>query len=183
MIDYVPFNAPAPALEHVQQWAALINAEAQLAKVPPCALAAIVCRESGGQDIPPQRGSKRAGRGVGLTRISTGVHWTDPGDPTYDGYHLLRPAENLYVCCAHFIAPLLANATRLQAGDPAGFARFGQGQILYYLFAAYNAGWASVTRLYAKDQDPDSGTSDGYAADTFERYMKFVAVSHATVGR
>lgn len=166
------------------QFASAINNEAEIAKVPPCALAAIVARETGGQNIlqygaDPATGLLPDGStaGVGLCQITAGVDWSDPAHPKYKGYDLWNPADNLYVAAAWFLAPAIATATRLQRDYPATFARFGDGQILFWAFAAYNAGDGWIEEAASQGRNPDNGTTDGYAADAYSKYLAFVQAS------
>ena len=87
------------------------------------------------------------------------------------------------VAAAYFLAPAIQSALRLQRDDPTGFARFGDGQVLFYAFAAYNAGFGAVLARYNAGENPDGGTTDGYAARAIAAYSDFVAGSHrALVG-
>lgn len=180
-MDSVKFYCPSHP--GVNQWASDINNEAEIAGVPPCALAAIVARETGGRNVLQdgmQAGDPECG--VGLCQITAGVDWSNLSDPTYQGFHLLKPADNLYVAAAYFLKGCISNALRLQRTDPIKFARFGGGQVLYYAFAAYNEGAGAVNARFARGEDPDGGTTDSYARDVLFTYLSYVAESHHAVG-
>lgn len=184
-MDFVRFADPSHP--GVNQWAAHINAEAALAAppVPSCALAALVARESGGRNVLQDGADPKTGllpdgttAGVGLCQITSGVDWSNPLDPTRDGYHLFKPDENLYVAAAYFLGPAIKHATYLKAEYPTAFGLFGGGQLLYYAFCAYNAGDGSVEKALRAGHDPDDFTTNHYGAGTMAFYLAFVAASH-----
>jgi hypothetical protein len=106
-----------------------------------------------------------------------------PTNPTYEGYSLFNPADNLYCAAAFFLAPAIQSALRLQRDDPTGFARFGDGQVLFYAFAGYNEGFGAVLARYKAGENPDDSTTNGYAARALTAYNDFVSGSHkALVG-
>lgn len=171
----VRFNAPEhPALMAYQN---AINGEAEIAKIPPCLLAAIVWRESGGQNILQLGVPPGPGCGVGLTQITSGVDWTDIAHPRYQGYDLLDPADNLYVAAAFFLAPLVSQAARAQRDTPAPFALSCKGQIVYAVAAGYNAGWGAVQKAMFRGVDADEYTSNNYAKDVLGKYALLVQES------
>lgn len=176
-MDFVRFNDPShPALNALR---APINNEAEIAKVPPCLLAAIVARETGGRNVFQEGMPHADGCGVGLTQITAGVCWDDAANPTFHGYRLLNEAENLYVAAAYFLAPLIASAARLQRDNPGGFEHSCKGQIVYAAAAGFNAGWGAVLRAVSQGRDCDDFTTNRYATDVLARYEAFVAASHA----
>ena len=180
-MDFIAFAAPSePGLN---QWAAQINAEAKIGGVPPCALAAIVARETGGRNVLQEGMPPGPGCGVGLCQVTSSVDWSDVAHPTFRGYDLLDPGQNLYVAAAWFLGPSISDALRLQRVDPVSFARFGGGQALWYAYAGYNEGWGAVMKRYDAGQNPDGGTTDGYGAWTFAKYLALVAEAHQQVGR
>ena len=175
-MDFVAFgDSSIPAIYVLRS---SINAEATIAKVPPCALAAIVDNESGGENELQQGMSPGPGTGVGVCQITAGVDWSNYAHPTYEGYDLWNVADNLYVAAAFFLAPAIQSALRLQRDDPTGFARFGDGQVLFYAAAGYNEGWSAVMKRYNAGQNPDDMTTDGYAARFVTAYNDFVNGSH-----
>ena len=92
-----------------------INNQARAAGVPPCALAAIVMRESGGKNIMQVGVPPGPGCGVGLTQITYGVDWSSPANPTYalNGvtYSLMDPSSNLYVAAKGFLVSAITGAS------------------------------------------------------------------------
>ena len=173
-MNFVDFHSPThPALNAL---ARTINAEARIAKVPACFLAAIVNRETGGRNIFQTGMPLGDGCGVGLTQITSGVVWNKAkmDDPTFEGYHLMDEASNLYVAAAFFIAPLIQSALRLQRDAPVSFDRFGNGQVAYYAAAGYNEGWNAVLSRFDQGIDPDGGTTDNYAKAVAAMYDAFV---------
>ena len=176
-MNFVSFNAPDhPALMVFQHD---INGEAEIAKIPPCLLAAIVWRESGGQNILQEGMAPGPGCGVGLTQITAGVDWTNPSRPTFQGYPLLDPADNLYVAAAFFLAPLISQAARAQRDYAASFALACKNQIIYAVAAGYNAGWGKVSLAMAQGVDCDTFTTNRYATDVLSKYELLVAESTA----
>ncbi len=174
-MNFVGFNAPNhPALMAYQHD---INGEAEVAKIPPCLLAAIVWRESGGQNILQEGMSPGPGCGVGLTQITAGVDWSLPQNPSFQGYDLLHPADNLYVAAAFFLAPLISQAERAQRDTPAPFAVACKGQIVYAVAAGYNAGWGAVQTAMFRGVDADEYTSNNYAKDVLGKYALLVQES------
>lgn len=158
-------------------YASAVNNEAQIAKVPPCLLAAIMWRETGGTN-EYQIGMPHApGCGVGLTQITSNVEWSNPDDPTLDGFHLMKPADNLYVAAAYYLAPLLANAARAQRDVPAAFEASCRGQQVFAVAAGFNAGWGAVQRALAEGVDADRFTTDAYAGDVLVKYEELVTES------
>jgi len=178
-MDFIKFAAPAhPALDSFRD---AINNEAIIGKVPPCALAAIVMRETGGRNIFQIGMPKGDGCGVGLTQITAGVDWANPDDPRYQGYRLLDPQQNLYVAAAYFLSPAIKDCLQLREQHGQTMARFSN-EILYFAFAAYNAGFGAVQSAIENGEDPDSHTTDTYGAGTLAFYQQFVTSSHATFG-
>jgi len=178
-MDFVTFADPA--IPPIYTLRSPINAEATIAKVPPCALAAIVDNESGGRNVLQVGKQPGPGAGVGLCQITADVDWSDLAHPKLHGYDLWDEAQNLYVAAAYFLAPAIQSALRLQRDDPTGFARFGDGQVLFYAFAAYNEGWGGVMGRYRAGQNPDNETTNGYAARAIIAYTDFVAGSHRSL--
>jgi hypothetical protein len=175
-MDFVRFSDPSqPAINAL---ANDINAQAEAAKVPACALAAIVDNESGGQNILQVGFSPGPGAGVGVCQITYGVNWTDLDHPTYQGLDLWNPADNLKCAATYFLQPVIRNAMALQASDPTGFQVWGNGQVLWYAFASYNAGWGAVMAAYRGGRNPDSITTDSYATRAFAAFVDFTGASH-----
>lgn len=176
-MDFVAFKSPShPALNAL---AAKINAEAMIAKIAPCLLAAIVARETGGQNILQEGMAPGPGCGVGLCQITAGVDWSSITQPTFHGYDLLDESDNLYVAAAWFLSPLVTSAERVQEASPAAFQRSCRGQVVYAVAAGYNAGWGEVQNALLLGTDADGGTTNGYAVDVLAKYAAFVAESHA----
>jgi hypothetical protein len=177
-MDFVVFNAPAhPAL---MTWQSEINSESEIARIPPCLLAAIIWRETGGTN-EYQIGMPHApGCGVGLTQITEGVNWSNPDDPTLHGYRLMKPADNLYVAAAYFLAPLISDAVRAQRDRAQAFAIACRGQDVFAVAAGYNSGWGAVMRAMDASVDADHFTTNNYASDVLSKYAVLVADSHAT---
>ncbi len=176
-MDFVRFNAPShPALMAYQHD---VNGEAEIAKIPPCLLAAIVWRETGGQNILQIGMEPGPGCGVGLTQITSDVDWSAPAKPSYQGYDLLVAADNLYVAAAFFLAPALAAAVRLQRDNPAGFSVACHGQLVYGAAGAYNAGTGALQQAVAQGVDLDVYTTNNYASDVLAKYLALVGESHS----
>lgn len=169
-MNFVRFNDPsAPSLNRL---AREINGEAEIAKIPPCLLAAIVNRETGGRNVLQDGMSPGPGCGVGLCQITAGVDWKD-SHPRFAGYDLLNESDNLYVAAAYFLAPLIASASRIQRDNPQGFERSCRGQVIYAAAAGYNGGFGMVLDAVAGGYDCDAHTTNGYAADVFSHYLAF----------
>src|SRR5580692_9393946 len=90
------FRVPwRPAL---QQYSALYTEAVEGCKLAdPCMLAAIVAQESGGANILQRGMAPGPGCGVGLGQITSGVDWSDPIHPKFQGYDLFDPLQNLHV--------------------------------------------------------------------------------------
>ena len=175
-MDFIKFNCPShPAL---QALASKINNEAIISKVPPCALAAIVARETGGRNVLQDGCSPGPGCGVGLTQITAGVNWGYPQNPTFQGYELMDEEQNLYVAGAFFLKPAIDQCLALRAAH----ADAMQKPILYYAFCAYNAGLGAIIKALHDNTDPDEGTTDHYGAGTLAFYDSFVFESHTQEG-
>ncbi len=180
-VEYVPVDPTSG----VGQWSVSINNQARAARVPACALAAIVARETGGRNILQEGVPPGPGCGCGLAQITAGVDWDSALAPTFlfegRAWELLDPSSNLYIAGKAFLAPAIANCTTLQELAPQSFARWGAGQVLYYAFASYNAGFGAVSRAIYGGMDPDSSTTNSYAHDVISRYTAYVAASHAAL--
>lgn len=139
------------------------NAADRTARVTPCMLAAIVNRETGGQNIVQIGAPRGPGSGVGLTQITSGVDWSNLDDPIYPGYgSLLDPQINLDVCAIEFLEPLLVEFD-------------GNHQAA---FAAYNAGAGAVSQALALGLSPDAYTTGhDYGRSVFRDWIDFSAVS------
>ena len=167
----------APSVPTVNQWAAAINFACEGTSVPPCLLAAIVSRESGGRNIYQEGMPAGANCGVGLCQITYGVDWSTPR-PTYDGLDLLTPSSNLHIAVYSFLTELVADAEAAQRSTPASFQAACRGQIVFAAAAGYNAGWAKVELALSNSVDADQYTTAGYAADVLGKYEAFVEESH-----
>jgi hypothetical protein len=146
------------------QYAAQYDQAAQeTACVDPCMLAAIVNRESGGQNILQEGVPAGPGCGVGLCQITYGVDWETLTAPTYPGYgSLFDPLVNLRVAATAFLQPTLE--------------QFPYNHIA--AFAAYNLGVGGVQQELAQGLSPDAYTTDNdYGRDVFTDWINFVAAS------
>ena len=156
------------------------QANADGAKVPPCALAAIVMRESGGQNILQEGVPPGPGCGVGLTQITYGVDWSDQTNPTYvyngTRYEIMQPSPNLYVAAAAFLAPAIAEALDLQQKYGAVMASWST-QALFYAYCIYNQGYVTTLDDIQSGVNPDSTTTDDYGSETCNLYQQAVAAS------
>ena len=168
-MDFIAYNdASNPA---VDRWAALINSSAAAAGVPPCALAAIVERESGGNP-----NARSGDGGWGLAQVTYGVDAN--GIYTATGQKMLDPASNLQVAATSFLAPALKECLLLRE-------RYGtamnaiNSEVLYFAFIAYNAGFGAVSKAAASGSDPDNASTNHYGAGTLAIYHRDVDRSHA----
>lgn len=175
-VDFVKFNVPAhPELMQYQN--DIIYASGQ-ANIPSCLLAAIVWRESGGQNIYQIGVPKGPGCGVGLTQITAGVDWTNTNDPTYQGYHLMTPSDNLFVAANYFLKGLVQSAQNAETNNLAAFQKSCRGQIVFAVACGYNAGWGAVSAAMNQGVDADTKTTNGYGADVLSKYIELVNASH-----
>ncbi len=180
-MDFVAY-APVERLSGPGQWAGFINAEASVAGVPPCALAAIVQRESQGRNIFQEGVPPGPGCGVGLTQITYNVDWSDPQRPVWvtpsgTRLELLDPAQNLLCSAKFFLRPaidLMLNLRNLYGAEMSAFS----SEVLYFAFAAYNAGGDQVESAIVRGVDPDTITTDNYASGTLAIYHTLLAESH-----
>jgi hypothetical protein len=136
------------------------------AAVDPCMLAALVHRESGGQNILQYGMPAGPGCGVGLCQITSGVDWSNPATPVYPGFGLLLDIDvNLRVAATAFLDPLLK--------------QFAGNHLA--AFAAYNAGAGAVQNALRAGRSPDSVTAGGnYGSDVMATWLSFVASSLGT---
>jgi hypothetical protein len=169
-----------PSHPGINALAVSINNQARSAGVPPCALAAIVANETGGRNVYQEGMPKGPGCGVGLCQITSGVNWSGDG-PTYlaDGqaWDLMDPSSNLYVAAKYYLAPAIAEITNDRINHRTQYERFS-GEVLYFVFAAYNAGLGEVLSCVHTGDDPDAYTTDHYAQRAFILYRTFVAESY-----
>jgi hypothetical protein len=177
-MDFVAFNAPShPSLNAL---AVSINNQAKAGGVPPCALAAIVANETGGRNVLQEGVAPGPGCGVGLCQITSGVDWTNMDQPTYqaDGksWALLDPSSNLFVAAKYYLAPNIFDLLDDREKHPAQYAEFS-GEILYFAFAAFNAGLGEVISAVRVGHDPDGYTTNFYAQRALNFYKAFVKES------
>jgi hypothetical protein len=139
------------------------NAAQGTQHVDACMLAAIVARESGGQNILQTGMAPGPGCGVGLCQITAGVDWSNGAAPAYPGFgSLLDPDVNLRVAAHAFLDPLLS--------------MFPSNHIA--AFAAYNAGPGNVQAELKKGLAPDAWTTGhDYGTDVFTSWINFAAAS------
>lgn len=180
-MDIVSFASPKDP--GVDQWRLAINQAAIKADVPPCLLAAIVDRESGGRNVFQEGMPAGPGCGVGLTQITYGVNWNAITDPTFNGYHLLVPTDNLFVAANFFLGPAISECAQAKLISPGKFQASCHGQIVYGASAAYNAGWGAVQEAMDRGYDCDKYTTNNYASYVFDRYLYYVQQSHAFRGQ
>jgi len=182
-MDFVPY-VPLDHASAVGRWAGAINAEAGAAGVPPCALAAIVWRESGGKNILQEGVPPGPGCGVGLTQITYDVDWSDPTQPAWvtpsgTRLELLNPQSNLLCAAKFFLRPAqdAVTAWRLSSARAEAMERWSD-QELYFIFAIYNAGEDPVAAALDAGTDANTITTDEYASDTLAEYEMLVLQSH-----
>jgi hypothetical protein len=175
-MDFVKFNDPShPELMKYQSDIVYASGKAN---IPSCLLAAIVWRESGGQNILQIGMQPGPGCGVGLTQITAGVDWSNIKDPMYQGYHLMVPADNLYVAANYFLRGLVQSAQNAESNNPAAFQQSCRGQIIFAAACGYNAGWGAVSAAMNQGVDADTKTTNGYGADVLAKYISLVNDSH-----
>ena len=156
------FNVPWHP-ELMQYAASFRNAAAQTHAVDACMLAAIVLRESGGQNILQHGMQPGPDCGVGLCQITYNVDWTNIAAPAYPGYgSLLDPDTNVRVAASVFLDPLLG----IFPGNHVA------------AFAAYNCGPNPVEQALKAGRSPDSVTTgQNYGSDVFKSWINFAAAS------
>ena len=163
--DRPTFQVPAhPELMRYSQ--NFSRATSGTSQVDPCMLAAIVHRESGGQNVLQFGMPAGPGCGVGLCQITAGVDWSNPSTPVYPGFGLLLDIDvNLRVAAVAFLDPLLK--------------QFAGNHLA--AFAAYNAGAGAVQNALRAGRSPDSVTTGGnYGSDVMATWLSFVATSLGT---
>jgi hypothetical protein len=173
---------PTDPGDGVSQWAGFVNDKASAARVPPCALAAIVSRETGGANVFQTGVPPGPGCGVGLCQITFGVQWADVANPTFvlDDivYDLMDPASNLAIAARAFLFPAIVHCEVLRVLCPKTFARFSQ-EILFFAYCCYNSGFDTLRNAIYLGENPDLHTTNFYAKDTLRRYHGYIASSHA----
>jgi hypothetical protein len=180
-MDFIRF-VPLPAWQgDFVQIAPSINTQANAARVPPCGLAAIVMRESAGQNIF-QYGVPHDSPdcGCGYCQITFGVDRTNPDQPKFlyggQNYDLMNGDSNLLVAAQAFLAPAISSMLHLR--QQIGMAKMPE-QIMYYAFAVYNAGATAVSQAVVAGGNVDAVTTDNYASGTYALYNQALAFAHA----
>jgi hypothetical protein len=160
-----------PTNNAIDRYRLEINAQAKAATVPPCALAAIVEQESGGQNILQQGISPGPGCGVGLCQITFGVDWSDPLDPRFGRHALLTPVDNLTVGASEFLKPAIDAMITLRAfhGD---YMESVNEALLFWVFCCYNAGIDFVEGCVKDHRDPDEETTAFYGTRALTLYQR-----------
>ncbi|MGA8574165.1 MAG: transglycosylase SLT domain-containing protein [Candidatus Cybelea sp.] len=176
-MDFVKFKSAAHP--ELMKYRNDIQYAADQAAIPSCFLAAIVWRESGGQNIYQIGMPHGPGCGVGLTQITAGVDWSNPSDPTYQGYHLMTPSDNLLVSATYFLKGLVQNAENAETNNAQAFSASCRGQVVFAAACGYNAGWGAVSSAMQQGVDADTKTTNGYGADVLAKYTALVNDSHA----
>jgi membrane-bound lytic murein transglycosylase MltF len=170
-VDFIAYRDPAKP--RIDRWRDLINRTAKAAAVPPCALAAIVERESDGDP-----NAKSTDGGFGLCQITSGVDGR--GVFTQTGAAMFDPASNLETAARFFLVPAISACAKLHES-------FGHrmdaisGDVLFFAFCAYNAGFGAVQHAIGSGVDPDVKTTNRYGAGTLAFYHAALAASHAAV--
>jgi len=182
-MDFVSFVVPDGWGNDFSDIQNAIRNQAHAALVPSCALAAIVKRESDGRNVV-QDGVPRDSPdcGYGYCQITYGADRSDPNHPTfsYDGrsYDLMSADGNLLVAAQAFLAPAISGM--LQLRDAIGMSKMPQ-EILYYAFAAYNAGAYRVSQVVRSGGNVDSITTDRYASGTLALYHTAINASEGAM--
>jgi len=180
-VDYVAFSATADP--EVGPLADQINEACSGTSIPPCFLAAIVKRETGGRNIFEIGVPPGPGCGVGLCQVTYDVSWTNVDRPTFTGasgrvYDLLSVPDNLACAVVEFLTPLVGQMERLRAVSPTLYGQCAAGQILKGVAAGYNAGEPAVRSAVLTGQQVDTVTEHGnYASDVFQSYLNFCLAS------
>ena len=180
-MDFITFS-PRDLTSGVGKWASIINKQAKVAHVPPCALAAIVANETGGQNIFQAGVPRGPGCGVGLAQITAGVDWDNVDQPAYHDpqgktWLLLAPPSNLYVAAQWFLAPAIDECEALRAARP-GTMAFWSPEILFFAFAAYNEGYGKLRNAVLENENPDRFTTDDYATRAMAFYRQYLSEAH-----
>lgn len=183
-MDLVAFHAPSDDAD-MAAMAAAINTACANTIVPPCLLAAIIKRETGGRNIF-QIGMPRGPQcGVGPCQITWGVDWSSLDHPTFGGLDLTIVANNLQVAVRDFIVPLINKAMLVQQSQPLAFTASCRGQIAYAVACGYNAGWRNVQAAMDENVDADSKTTNRYArgdennVGVYPTYIDYVHAAHS----
>lgn len=180
-MDYVAFSATADP--EVGPLADQINEACSGTSIPPCFLAAIVKRESGGRNILEEGAVPGPGCGVGPCQITYDVNWADISRPTFKGesgrkYLLQSVPDNLACAVVEFLTPLVGQMEELRASAPSLYGQCAAGQILKGVAAGYNAGEPAVKAAVLSGQQVDTVTEHGnYASDVFQSYLNFCLLS------
>lgn len=167
-MDFATFDAMAPEEKRVET---LINQVALATNVPPCALAAIARRES---NFVPN--AKSDDGGFGLCQVTAGAQ--SDGTYQHEGrtYNLLNARDNLVVAAQFFLRPAIDDCSELRKKH-ADIMDAINTEILYFAFAAYNAGFGTVQEAVSAHLDPDVRTTNRYASGTLANYHRYLAMA------
>lgn len=180
-MNFVPFLASAD--QEVGHLADQINEACRGTVIPPCFLAAIVKRETGGRNILQIGVPPGPGCGVGVCQITYAVNWDDPSRPTFAGtggreYDLQLVPDNLACAVVEFLTPLAGQMESLRAHFTQLYGQCAAGQVLKGVAAGYNAGDSAVKAAVLSGQQVDTVTEHGnYASDVFQSYLNFCLLS------
>jgi len=180
-MDFTDFVVPHGWGNDFPKLVPSIRNQAHSALVPSCALGAIAKRESEGRNIF-QIGMAHGDPdcGYGYCQITYGADRTDPEHPAYhlDGrtFDLFDPSSNLYVAAKGFLAPAISNMLALRSAI--GTAKMPE-PVVYYAFAAYNAGSYRVARAIRGGGNVDAVTTANYASGVMALYNEALSAAHA----
>jgi hypothetical protein len=189
-MDYADYRPTQPDSD-MGTLAPLLNAQAKAASIPPCLLAAIVQRESGGRNIIEEGVPPGPGAGAGVAQITANVLWLTLDKPQYkfqgQYWDLLDPSSNLFIAARAFLKPALINCATLVALCPQTTSKFGNGQLAFFVACSFNAGFSTVTNAVYAGQNPDFVTTfeqgSYYGSAVLATYEQYVTDSHAMAGQ
>ena len=173
-MDFRPFKTHVTKEDPRQgRWADLINDRARKFGVPPCAIAAIIARESDWDEK-----AVSGDGGYGLMQVTYLAYPPGIYQPTYE--NLLDGAVNMDVAVRDFLAPAVSYWAKARWGEPGLYSemqKYSPGECVYYVFGEYNAGRSAIVSALVRQENPDSVTTNDYCSGTLALYHAFLEQS------
>lgn len=169
-MDFSTFDAMSTEEKQYQN---IVTQVALACVVPPCALAAIVRRESDWD-----ANAHSADGGFGLCQITAGVNTLGDYVAEDRTYKLFDAKDNLLVAAKYFLKPAIDECLQLRTGQQTVMDSINP-EILFFAFCAYNMGAGEVSKYILAGVNPDIYSTKTYGAGTLAIYHRYLAMAHA----